>query len=63
MLVPDWGKVATVQFTWIGMGVKATLLFAVPPLISNVVLLVLLWRIERSSQGYEPSKKDGVKQK
>lgn len=46
---------ATVRFTRIGPGKYFALVFAIPPLLSGLVLLSLLFRIQRYSQGYESS--------
>jgi len=45
--------VATVEFTRVGSGSKAALLFAGPPFLSAVALVVLLARVKRRGPGYE----------
>ncbi|KAK3320391.1 hypothetical protein B0T19DRAFT_429538 [Cercophora scortea] len=45
--------VATVDFTRLGTGNRAALLFAIPPLVSGLVLLFLAGRIRKQTSGYE----------
>jgi len=46
---------AVVGFTRIGPGRYFALVYALPPLISSLILLSLLFRIQKFSQGYESS--------